>query len=164
MAKYTELLVDYLDGNSLPVEFATIEGFEDMFIGRFCDREIGFETEALFKIKVQNVTDIYFNLYKERITDLASAITKAKTPLRITYTQQDLGKTKGKLTDLPIDSDEAEAKTITETDASKNTTSKEVSGVNTYEAIKLIDYLNKSVKCIVNDLLDKYETCFMGIF
>lgn len=43
MAKYTELFAEYLEGGgSLPAAFAEIVGFEDLFVARYCDKEIGF--------------------------------------------------------------------------------------------------------------------------
>lgn len=54
MAKYTELFSEYLEGGGeLPAAFSQIDGFEDLFIGHFIDKEIGFETEVLFTIKLE---------------------------------------------------------------------------------------------------------------
>ena len=64
MAKYTELLTEYIEnGGTLPTAFSLITGFEDLFIRHFCNYEIGFETETLFAIKLEEKADLYMNLY-----------------------------------------------------------------------------------------------------
>lgn len=169
MAKYTELLQEYLeDGNELPSIFSEIEGFEDLFIARFCDHELGFETENLFAIKLEHYANMYIPLYKERIADVASALTKAKTPLKTVYTQADLGKRKTQRSDLPIESgqtdDDITPSGITISDASTDNTKVEESGQNTKDALELLAFLNTQVKVVVDDLLKQFDKCFMRIY
>ena len=59
MAKYTETLGEYLaSGHSLPTVFADITNFDTYFLARYIDREIGFETEDLFEIKLEGKANI----------------------------------------------------------------------------------------------------------
>ena len=75
MAKYTELFAEYLEsGGELPAAFDEIVGFKDLFIGNFIDKEIGFETEVLFAIKLETKANIVIPVYAERITALESKL------------------------------------------------------------------------------------------
>ena len=66
MAKYTTLLAEYLErGGQLPASFALIDGFEDLFKKHYCDKELGFETDLLFFMKVDELADIYLPLTKQ---------------------------------------------------------------------------------------------------
>ena len=81
MAKYTETLGEYLaSGHTLPSVFSDITGFDTHFLARYIDREIGFETEALFEIKLEGKANIIIPLYKDRIQQLNDAITALSTP------------------------------------------------------------------------------------
>ena len=61
--KYTELFTEYVQsnggaGNAFPLAFDTIpefggKNFKELFLLRFCAREIGFETEALFQLRLE---------------------------------------------------------------------------------------------------------------
>lgn len=74
MAKYTELLSEYIEhGGELPAVFDTIEGFEDLFVGRYCDCEIGFETPILFKIKLEAKANLIIPAYAKRISEFEEA-------------------------------------------------------------------------------------------
>ena len=45
MAKYTELFAEYLEsGGELPTAFDTINGFKDLFVGHFIDKDEKDET------------------------------------------------------------------------------------------------------------------------
>lgn len=81
MAKYTETLGEYLEaGHSLPSIFSQITDFDKYFLARYIDREIGFETETLFGIKLEGKADLVIPLYKDRIDELNDAITALSTP------------------------------------------------------------------------------------
>ena len=83
MAKYTELLAEYLQsGGQLPAAFDTIDGFSDLFIGHFCDREIGFETPKLFEIKLETRANLVIPIYKERIDQLMQFDTMFNEPTK----------------------------------------------------------------------------------
>ena len=92
--KYTELFTEYIANNggaenALPSLFdkvpsITIDGevttFKDAFILNFCDREIGFEIEELFALKLESraklVLPFYINKLKKQKNMLLSTISK----------------------------------------------------------------------------------------
>ena len=85
MSKYTELLSEYLENNELPTIFDEIAGFKEQFTIYFLDREIGFETEDLFKFKLENYANVLIPLYKVRLQQLTQAITNANNPIKVFY-------------------------------------------------------------------------------
>lgn len=90
MAKYTELFSEYLErGGQLPASFALIDGFEDLFKLHYCDKEIGFETEALFFMKLERTARINVPFYADRIRRLASAYAHFDVPAKVRYERSD---------------------------------------------------------------------------
>lgn len=74
MAKYTELLSEYIEeGGELPTLFDTIEGFSDLFLGEYADREIGFETPALFALKLNYTAALVIPPYSKRLAAISVA-------------------------------------------------------------------------------------------
>ena len=119
MAKYTETLADYLaGGRDLPAEFALIDGFDKLFVGKYVDHELGFETEDLFEIKLELKAALVIPIYKERLDQLNAAIaresnaaktvaemggdTSTKTMQRATNDEFVAGEQNGSVTELPI--------------------------------------------------------------
>ena len=83
MARYTELFAEYLEnGGELPAVFSQIEGFEDLFIGEYCDRELGFETPVLFTIKLETKANIVIPEYKQRIDTLKALRENLSNPTK----------------------------------------------------------------------------------
>lgn len=83
MAKYTELLAEYLkSGGELPAAFDTIDGLKDLFIGRFIEREIGFETPELFQIKLEYKANLIIPVYQKRINELEQAYANLANPIK----------------------------------------------------------------------------------
>lgn len=81
MAKYTELLSEYIEeGGELPTLFDTIEGFTDLFIGEYADREIGFETPTLFTLKLNYTAALVIPPYSARIAAIKQANELLLTP------------------------------------------------------------------------------------
>ena len=125
MAKYTMTLAEYLArGGALPSSFALIEGFEDLFIARYCDHEIGFETDELFNIKLDLKASLVMQLYKDKIDAMALYWAKVPNPTKVHYelatTQYNMGKQKNKTTELPFDASQAEPNLINENDPYSN--------------------------------------------
>lgn len=173
MAKYTELLSEYLEnGHTLPSIFEEIEGFSEMFLSYYIDKEIGFETETLFEIKLNMYANMYVPKYKERLEDLVSARTHANNPIKVRYsvgaTTLINGQKKTKTTELPFDSDEAEPNIISESDSStdtnNNTLNNEESGYTVDEALKIVEALNKEVNIVILKLLKAFSKCFMAVY
>ena len=73
MAKYTEQFGEWLKNHSLPVIFDEIENLKDLFILKYIDCEIGYETEWLFEQKLILKANIVIPEYKDRIQALKTA-------------------------------------------------------------------------------------------
>lgn len=83
MAKYTELLSEYIEhGGQLPTVFKQITDFEQYFIGRYCDCEIGFETPILFQIKLETKANLVIPAYAKRIAEFEEAQTILTNPTK----------------------------------------------------------------------------------
>lgn len=173
MAKYTTLLAEYLErGGVLPASFAEIDGFEDIFKKHFCDSELGFETDLLFFMHLDELADINIPLYKDKLQRLASAWLEYDAPAKVTYTSENKtfngGETKGTTTELPFNSANAEPNLITKNDAYKNTenrgTNVRETGKTIDEAQKAIEFLNEKAHSLINELLQVFKPCFMAVY
>lgn len=173
MAKYTMLFAEYLErGGACPASFSEIQGFEEIFKKHYCDKEIGFETEALFFMKLDEKADLFIDLYKNKITRLASAWLHYDAPAKVHYTEEyktfNGGKQKAKTTELPFDSETAEASLINDTDAYENkdqrATTINESGQTIDEAQRAVEFLNTKVHSLLVDLLNEFKPCFMGVY
>ena len=83
---HTELLTQYITNNggaenALPSLFDKVPNitiddevttFKDAFILNFCDREIGFETEELFALKLESRAELVLPFYINKLKQLAS--------------------------------------------------------------------------------------------
>lgn len=173
MAKYTMLLAEYLErGGQLPASFSQIEGFKDLFIKYYCDKELGFETETLFKTKLELYADLYIASYAEKIRRKATAWLEFDAPIKVTYETDDTtfnaGATKGKTSELPFNAVSANPSVVNENDAYENNNNRvlkrEESGKDDDQAIKALEFLNREVESLVLQLLDKFKNCFMGVY
>lgn len=170
MAFYTETLREYINhGNELPESFGLIAqtgyDFNTIFFEHFADREIGFETEELFALKVKKVADLYIPDYVKIIQNYESIIEalKAKTKKSESLTENE--KITTRQFDLPVagatdginpsgigETDPTRAKTTTTTDESAD------------ELTRKVDWLLGQEKNALMDLLERFERCFMQVF
>lgn len=192
MAKYTELLSEYLEhGGELPAVFGNIEGFEDLFKGKYCDREIGFETPVLFQIKLEARANLVIPAYVKRIAEYEEAeklLTKAeKTRVKsgaISYSGKDthIFETNDHVreqADLPFSGNVLQMPpTYVETDKGYKDTDtiekgtkesydnvKEVeSGYTPTEATSVFKALEDKVYNILQECLEEFESLFMEIY
>lgn len=173
MAKYTMLLADYLArGGALPSSFALIDGFEEVFIGQYCDYEIGFETDELFKIKLEHKANLLIPKYVERISLRAEYWTKASNPTKVRYeratTQYNMGNQRIKTTELPFNGATAQPSVINENEEYSNDDVRELrheeNGETLDEVIKMLDFLNKEVNDLVMKLLEDFKPLFMAVY
>lgn len=168
MARYTETLHEYLQDNALPEEFNEIEGFADIFTAHFIDREIGFETEELFKIKLSGRACVVIPSYASRISQLATEILKIDNPAKTFYenAKTTFGTQKSKTTELPIDADEAEPNVVSESDEyeNENIVNREEKGKTIEQVISTLNYLNGKVKLILEELLKEFDSLFMQVY
>ena len=196
--KYTELFTEYIKNNggaenALPSLFdkvpsITIDGevttFKDAFILNFCDREIGFEIEELFALKLESraklVLPFYINKLKqlESIDYINAKRTESETRA-ITGNITDGGKdtnTRFKGENPLIDTDLTfNAKAVSEQEKNEvgygkntNTTGNENvtrefndSGI---EARDLYERILKDTMNIWNEIFKKFDSLFMQVW
>ena len=173
MAKYTKLFADYIEGGGeLPAAFDLIEGFEDLFKKYYCDKEIGFETDLLFAMKLELYADMYVPVYAARIAKETAAWAEFDTPVKTTHETDDTtfnaGATRGTITDLPLGASGSNPNTITAADAYENTNGRELerteSGATSDEAIARLRFIQDKVKVIKLELLERFAPCVMAVY
>lgn len=173
MAKYTMTLAEYLArGGALPSSFALIDGFENHFIGRYCDKELGFETDALFSIKLEAKANLVMQAYKDKIDARALYWAKVPNPTKVYYelatTNYDMGKQRIQTTELPFNTQMAEPNVVNENDPyhneDKRETRREENGETLDDVLKMLDFLNKEVVTLVEKCLDEFDNLFMKVY
>ena len=95
-AIYTEYFAEWLKTNELPGLMYLIPDFTDLFVARYCNREIGFETEDLFKFKLEMFANLYILEYKEKLDALETILTNINDPTKTRRIIKDFGKTMSK--------------------------------------------------------------------
>ena len=196
--KYTELFTEYIANNggaenALPSLFdkvpnLTTDGevttFKDAFILNFCDREIGFETEELFALKLESraklVLPFYINKLKqlESIDYINAKRTESETKA-ITGNITDSGKdtnTRFKGENPLIDTDLTfNAKAVSEQEKNevgygKNTNSTGSENVTReftdsgIEARDLYERVLKDTMNVWNEIFKKFDSLFMQVW
>ena len=196
--KYTELFAEYIANNggaenALPSLFdkvpnLTTDGevttFKDAFILNFCDREIGFETEELFALKLESraklVLPFYINKLKqlESIDYINAKRTESETRA-ITGNITDSGKdtnTRFKGENPLIDTDLTfNAKAVSEQEKNevgygKNTNSTGSENVTReftdsgIEARDLYERVLKDTMNVWNEIFKKFDNLFMQVW
>ena len=196
--KYTELFTEYIANNggaenALPSLFdkvpnLTTDGevttFKDAFILNFCDREIGFETEELFALKLESraklVLPFYINKLKqlESIDYINAKRTESETRA-ITGNITDSGKdtnTRFKGENPLIDTDLTfNAKAVSEQEKNevgygKNTNSTGSENVTReftdsgIEARDLYERILKDTMNVWNEIFKKFDSLFMQVW
>ena len=170
MAFYTETLREYLNnGNELPESFGLIArtgyDFNTLFYEYYADREIGFETEELFALKVKKIADLYIPEYVKIIENYNSVIEALKAKTKKAESLTENGKITTRQFDLPIAGETTgiNPSGIGETEPTNNktTTTNEESAD---ELTRKIDWLLGQEKNAIEQLLEKFERCFMQVF
>lgn len=174
MAKYTILYSDYVkNGGAIPSSFALITDFETLFLARYGDREIGFETEDVFGLKLELRASLLMELYADRIKKYDSLLSEIGDATERSYTDEstdtaNMGATRSTSAELPIDEETATPNVVAKTDAVTNgsthtATHKEKSYRDANDLLMRLDYLNKKTN-LLEQLLDAYEDLFMGVY
>lgn len=173
MAYFTETLIEYVkDGGTFPASFDLIEGFEDLFFHHFCDKEIGFETEELFAFKLEGRANLVMQVYADRIAKLKDTFDRLDEPVKTYYEERDtklnMGAQKIKTSELPFEEQTATPSVINQNDAYENNdntkTTRTESGDTTAEVIQALNVLNGKVRIILSELLDEFNSLFMGVY
>ena len=177
MAKYTETFAEYVEGGgALPSSsFALIPDFEDLFKERYCGCEIGFETEALFAIKLDMKARLVMPTYAARLTAIDAAIAKLQAPLKERSEKRGYGKqhseteNDGDVTDLPFDATTATPSSKTHAEGSADVDYHEdnmtyTDYVTIDENIKIIEALGGQRDGIIEKCLEEFKPLFMGVY
>ncbi len=166
-------LAEYLaKGGALPSSFALIDGFENHFIGRYCDHEIGFETDALFSIKLEAKANLVMQAYKDKIDARALYWAKVPNPTKVYYelatTNYDMGKQRIQTTELPFNAQMAEPNVVNENDPYHNQdereTRREENGETLDDVLRMLEFLNKDVVTLVEKCLNEFDNLFMKVY
>ena len=135
----TELFTQYIANNggadsALPTLFDKIPSitidnettsFKDAFVLNFCDREIGFETEALFALKLEGRAKLVIPRYVRKLEELAQL-----DYINTQRTETETRKVIAKITDSGTDT-VARTTSGTSTDGGTDTMTHETSGTST---------------------------------
>lgn len=170
MAFYTETLREYINhGNQLPESFNLIVqtgyDFNTIFFEHFADREIGFETEELFALKVKKVADVWIPQYVKIIRNYDSTLEAIKATATKTTVTENLGETTDKSYDLPT-ADDVSGITPTGVAKSGPITNKTETSVEQRpsDLEKKANWFTKMKDNAITSLLSKFENCFMQVF
>ena len=162
MAKYTETFMDYLsNGNEYPSSFTneTFPNIKDRFFARYCDCELGYETEQLFGIKFAAIADSKIPLYAASVQALVNSDASIADPIKTT--KQTNGATTPKTTDLPFDASTSSPSSIIGTD--EYTNESKTSGFTFQEAVALSDW-NEQIRDMEERLLNEFSDLFMKVY
>ena len=177
MAKYTETFAEYIEGGgALPSSsFALIPDFEDLFKERYCGNEIGFETEALFAIRLDFKARVIMPEYAARVAAIDAAINKLKVPVKVRTEKRGYGKQHSETendvsnTDLPFDAETATPSSISHAEGSADFDYHEdnltfTDFVTIDENLRIIETLDSNRKGIIERCLEEFKPLFMGVY
>lgn len=178
MAKYTETLLEYVEGGgALPSSSFALMGsdFEGLFVGRFAALEIGFETETLFAVRLQNKAALICPVYASQLDAIDNAKLALKLPKKWRYEKRSYGamhsenETNGTNTDLPYNVTTATPSSTSKLEGSADTNAHEdelehEESVSIDENIRILDELNKKAFSIIEACLEEFKPLFMGVY
>lgn len=158
MALYTETLSDWLaNGWTLPTVFALmpeIDGtsFSDIFTDHYSEWEIGFETESLFKkkldVRAKIVIPHYQPLLTQRLSQLSNLFNSQKSTSRVR---------KNYFNNLVV---------TNLADGTQNSGDTDVfteSGATDNELADVILRYQNELQNLLEKILDEFKSCFMGL-
>lgn len=162
MAKFTETFIDWINnGNDFPSSFDVdvFPNLKNRFFARYCDHEIGFETEELFRIKFEALADSKIPLYVSSVKALVTSDANVADPVKKSSNRN--GKTRATTTELPFDSATSSPSSIMEADEFTN--GSEQSGYTLAEAIAQSDW-NEKIRDMEERLINEFDNLFMRIY
>lgn len=185
MARYTELLAEYLEsGGKLPAAFDGIKigdsTLSDIFTAQFAAREIGFETPALFELKLNAYAATLIPELKAGLDAYSGAISAMDKPSH-THTkngviQREYGERKRNVWDNPTATDAGE---VDLTDVGSQNITVDSGGVDTenYQEVTDVDVsktaadgiaiyqaLSQPAQTFLEVWLAKFDPLFMQIY
>ena len=168
MAKYTETFAEWLDGGGvLPSEFDQIDGFDDLFVGYWCNAEIGMETPDLFQIKLDAYAALHVPVYKQRIDDYAAAIAAMSAPERTETEKSTPGTETITNWELPTNGggiDTTPPSSAGTTEHTEGVTERTYTGVSAGEAQARVAMLQGKIYNAKIDLLNEFRPIFMMVY
>ena len=176
MAKYTETLYEYIEGGgSLPSSFSQIEGFETLFVQHFAGREIGFETEPLFKNALEEVATINIPYYKDKLAIIDATIERLKTPDKTRREKRTYGEatqttdSNASAKELPYDAETSLPSAASQSSATTTSQTHEDSAeytdyVTIDENMRLLEEVAQAKFNMLEKLLREFDHCFMGVY
>ena len=169
MAKYTMLFAEYLqiDGRTLPTVFEQIDGFSDLFVAHYCDKEIGFETDELFAIKLEERAKIIIPVYKRRIEYYDRALINLDETIKKRTRTYNAGEKNGELFTLPVNAQDVSPSQTSKTGEYTDVTTESDEGLTPDEMLRKMEYYDtlKEGKGILLDyLLNEFSSLFMKVY
>ena len=180
MAKYTMLFAEYLkSGRQLPSAFSLIPAlneisFEDLFISRFCQREIGFETDSLFEIKLNARANVVCPFYADKLKLLSNytpqKIYDAATVEKVEndYGREDKHEFFVNPDNASTTDDIYKIQSMTNAErfkaSNKDEATKTNSGQTTENAFATFEKIKRDKVNVYEELLNEFDSLFMGVF
>ena len=160
MALYTETFAEWVaGGGEWPAEFGRWGGLQEAFYARYCARELGYETEALFALKFAAMAAEAIPEWFARRVAFEEAEGDYENPVK--KTTSTLGATRGTSSELPFSGAEATPSVVSKTDEVVNTV--ESSGLTPAEVEAKAEFLGK-IRGFERGCLDAFEPLFMQVF
>ena len=149
-----------------------IENLKDLFILKYIDCEIGYETEWLFEQKLTLKANIVIPEYKDRIQALKTAknklfnLSNIKTQDNANNTYNN-GEQVTKQVILPLNEESAEPNSVTTATPTINSDERSATRVEDLRPADLkiqIDEIERTRKFLMDKLLGEFKNLFMGVY
>ena len=187
-ANYTEFLRDYLKNNELPNALSIADNafecdFKELFKNHYYMREIGFDSEELFKQKLETQCILYMQYYQYKALKLKTLFNEIfNTGFTITQTNNltQVNSEDDTHTDIdyktPIGSASVELPTSAIEGGRKLTIDNDITQTNTgtitteysknpkFNTLEAITKMQEEFKNIIEECLNCFECLFMQIF
>lgn len=172
MANYTLLLGEYLQDNTLPEIFSQIDNFDNLFIQKYIDHEIGFETEWMFQQKLEMTANVVIPEYKTRLDNIEIIRQALFSKLDVSHSESitatyNNGEQEQKQTVLPFNTADAEPNTIVNNSAvvnSEKRTNNRIEGLRPSDLKIEYDEILKTKDFLLQKLLNEFNSLFMKIY
>lgn len=168
MAKYTMQFAEYLqDGGQLPAVFDDIDGFKDLFIAKFFDCEIGFETPELFAVKLEMKANIIIPQYVKRIAYYDDAFDKLDTLIKTRSRTFEGGEQGAETYTLPVNAQSVDPSQTSKSNSYVDKTTETEEGLTPDEALKRLEFyetLKEGRGILIEYCLSEFKNLFMKVY